>query len=71
MVERAVWDREAAGSKPVTRTKNPLKSQISEDFYYFFVYCGAESVVLFFSVCFNRSLTSACISNPDIGSKLY
>ena len=26
MVERAVWDREAAGSKPVTRTKIPLKS---------------------------------------------
>ena len=25
-----------------TRTKNPLKSAISEDFYYFFVYCGAN-----------------------------
>ena len=44
MVERAVWDREAAGSKPVTRTINPLKSLISEDFCYFFVYCGAENV---------------------------
>ena len=41
MVERVVWDHEAAGSKPVTRTKNPLKSAISEDFSYFFVYCGA------------------------------
>ena len=32
MVERVVWDHEAAGSKPVTRTKNPLGSMISEDF---------------------------------------
>jgi len=26
------WDHQAAGSNPVTRTKNPLKSSISEDF---------------------------------------
>ncbi len=25
MVERVVWDHEAAGSKPVTRTRNPAK----------------------------------------------
>ena len=24
-----------------TRTKDPLKAAIAEDFYYFFVYCGA------------------------------
>ena len=41
MVERAVWDREAAGSKPVTRTKIPLKSTISEGFFLFIAYCGA------------------------------
>lgn len=41
MVERVVWDHEAAGSKPVTRTKKPLKSLISEVFCYFIVYCGA------------------------------
>lgn len=35
MVERVVWDHEAAGSKPVTRTKNPLGSMISEDFLLF------------------------------------
>ena len=45
MVERAVWDREAAGSKPVTRTKIPLKSLISEGFCLFFVYCGADCIV--------------------------
>ena len=41
LVERVVWDHEAAGSKPVTRTKKPLKSLISEVFCYFIVYCGA------------------------------
>ena len=28
----AFWDHQAAGSNPVTQTKNPLKSTISEDF---------------------------------------
>ena len=32
LVARVVWDHQAAGSNPVTRTKNPLKSSISEDF---------------------------------------
>ena len=32
LVARVVWDHQAAGSNPVTRTKNPLKSLISEDF---------------------------------------
>ena len=41
LVARVVWDHQAAGSNPVTRTKNPLGSMILEDFYYFFVYCGA------------------------------
>lgn len=31
-IERAVWDREAVGLSPTTRTKDPLKSAIPEDF---------------------------------------
>ena len=34
LVARVVWDHQAAGSNPVTRTKSPLKSTISADFYY-------------------------------------
>ena len=58
MVERVVWDHEAAGSKPVTRTKNPLKSAISEDFCYFFVYCSAVfcSPVSSFTLRFSLSI---------------
>jgi hypothetical protein len=33
LVARVVWDHQAAGSNPVTRTKSPLKSLISADFY--------------------------------------
>ena len=36
MVERVVWDHEAAGSRPVTRTKTPLKPMVSEEFLHFF-----------------------------------
>ena len=38
LVARVVWDHQAAGSNPVTRTKNPLESMISEEF--FFVIAG-------------------------------
>ena len=38
LVARVVWDHQAAGSNPVTRTKTPLKSLISEEF--FFVIAG-------------------------------
>ena len=34
LVARVVWDHQAAGSNPVTRTKNPLKSLISVGFSY-------------------------------------
>ena len=37
LVARVVWDHQAAGSNPVTRTKNPLKPLVSEDFLLFFV----------------------------------
>lgn len=32
LVARDIWDVEAAGSNPVTPTKNPLKPSVSEDF---------------------------------------
>ena len=60
MVERAVWDREAAGSKPVTRTKIPLKSWISEGFFLFIVYCGAEGEKRIFNVCQIENITEIC-----------
>ena len=43
LIERAVWDREAESLSLSTRTKIPLKSLISEGFFLFIVYCGAES----------------------------
>ena len=42
LIERVVWDHEAASLSLATRTKTPLKSLISEGFFLFFVYCGAE-----------------------------
>lgn len=41
LIERVVWDHEAASLSLATRTKTPLKSLISEGFFLFFVYCGA------------------------------
>ena len=35
-----VWDHQAAGSNPVTRTKNPQKLMVSEDFLLFFDITG-------------------------------
>ena len=46
LVSRLVWDQETVRSSRTTRTKIPLKSLISEGFFLFFVYCGAE-----FEVC--------------------
>lgn len=42
LIERVVWDHEAESLSLSTRTKTPLKSLISEGFFLFFVYCGAE-----------------------------
>ena len=42
LIERVVWDHEAASLSLATRTKTPLKSLISEGFFLFFVYCGAR-----------------------------
>ena len=48
LIERVVWDHEAESLSLSTRTKIPLKSLISEGFFLFFVYCGAniEFVIL-------------------------
>jgi hypothetical protein len=43
LVGRDIWDVEVGCSSHLTRTKTPLKSTISEGFFLFFVYCGAES----------------------------
>ncbi len=42
LIERVVWDHEAESLSLSTRTKIPLKSLISEGFFLFFDYCGAE-----------------------------
>ena len=42
LVSRLVWDQETVRSSRTTRTKIPLKSLISEGFFLFFVYCGAD-----------------------------
>ena len=42
LVGRDIWDVEVGCSSHLTRTKIPLKSTISEGFFLFFVYCGAE-----------------------------
>ena len=48
LVGRDIWDVEVGCSSHLTRTKIPLKSLISEGFFLFFVYCGAniEFVIL-------------------------
>ena len=43
LVSRLIWVQETGRSSRPTRTKIPLKSLISEGFFLFFVYCGAES----------------------------
>ena len=45
LIERVVWDHEAASLSLATRTKIPLKSLISEGFFLFFVYCGADGEI--------------------------
>ena len=42
LVSRLIWVQETGRSSRPTRTKPPLKSLISEGFFLFFVYCGAE-----------------------------
>ena len=42
LVARQLWELDVVRSSRTTRTKIPLKLLISEGFFLFFVYCGAE-----------------------------
>jgi hypothetical protein len=52
LVSRLVWDQETVRSSRTTRTKIPLKSTISEGFFLFFVYCGANTEVVILNISF-------------------
>lgn len=52
LVGRDIWDVEVGCSSHLTRTKIPLKSTISEGFFLFFVYCGANTEVVILNISF-------------------
>ena len=52
LVSRLVWDQETVRSSRTTRTKIPLKLLISEGFFLFFVYCGANTEVVILNISF-------------------
>ena len=60
LVARLIWVQEAERSNRSTRTKIPLKSLISEGFFLFFVYCGAEGEKRIFNVCQIENITEIC-----------
>ena len=55
LVSRLVWDQETVRSSRTTRTKIPLKSTISEEFFLFFVYCGARSEFVILNTSFRQA----------------
>ena len=57
LVSRLVWDQETVRSSRTTRTKIPLKSLISEGFFLFFVYCGADIELVILNISFQRVRT--------------
>ena len=57
LIERVVWDHEAASLSLATRTKSPLKSWISEGFFLFFVYCGANIELVILNMPFRQAQT--------------
>lgn len=66
LVSRLVWDQETVRSSRTTRTKIPLKSLISEGFFLFFVYCGANPVtfahILNFDAVFGKmNMPEGCL----------
>ena len=65
LVSRLVWDQETVRSSRTTRTKIPLKSWISEGFFLFFVYCGAEGEKRIFNVCQIENITEICYNIRD------
>ena len=56
LVSRLVWDQETVRSSRTTRTKSPLKLLISEGFFLFFVYCGAEFEFAILNISFLQFL---------------
>ena len=56
LVSRLVWDQETVRSSRTTRTKSPLKLLISEGFFLFFVYCGAEFEFVILNISFRQFL---------------
>ena len=59
LVGRDIWDVEVGCSSHLTRTKIPLKSLISEGFFLFFVYCGAEFEFVILNISFRQFLCKA------------
>ena len=57
LVSRLVWDQETVRSSRTTRTKIPLKSTISEGFFLFFVYCGADVEFVILNISFRQVQT--------------
>ena len=57
LVSRLVWDQETVRSSRTTRTKSPLKSLISEGFFLFFVYCGADVEFVILNISFRQVQT--------------
>ena len=57
LVSRLVWDQETVRSSRTTRTKIPLKLLISEGFFLFFVYCGADIELVILNISFQRVRT--------------
>ena len=57
LVSRLVWDQETVRSSRTTRTKTPLKSLISEGFFLFFVYCGANTEIVILNISFRQAQT--------------
>ena len=57
LVGRDIWDVEVGCSSHLTRTKIPLKSLISEGFFLFFVYCGADVELVILNISFQRVQT--------------
>ena len=57
LVSRLVWDQETVRSSRTTRTKIPLKLLISEGFFLFFVYCGANTEIVILNISFRQAQT--------------
>ena len=57
LVGRDIWDVEVGCSSHLTRTKIPLKLLISEGFFLFFVYCGAEFEFVILNISFRQAQT--------------